>query len=625
MSEQRTALADDFRTWLAERGQDAYALAWVAEGSTPAGWTGAKAPRAGETGIARTGADLTRIALQEVTRGRQETLRRWLHLDDGAGNLAILTAESGGLREHTPGELAAQLMHDPASDEARLTDLLASWLYRRNAEAPQGLELGWIAAAAAWTCHMRALGSYSPPSVLDPSLQRAGEQDEVTADLVVSTGLRIVDVLDRLERALRPRAELIEDWHSVESLAGDVPALAQVADWLLDQIALRDAPAQQLRAVLEPDITDYQRDRRADGALLGASVPALDAPRAAHLAQARETVRAYTAAAHSGRESQAQHLLDTFPIPARPLATSGPATTWRQHSATAADAVEVLAAQRTAATAEDSSDYVADPELLHAQASYLAAREGQLHLMHDALGRLAFPAPGSRDLPEELAPVAAAQTQRRVIEAYGTLERAAEALDGQIHYQLTQPSPAHRRATTAESGLLTRARNALERTTAAGVPLDEEHIRARLQKAMARPAAPEGPRPCGAHRPRRGPHPGPRRRSRYARSGPVTWALSAIISLLLRAAGPLNLAMSVMATLVCGAALAAGRGLLCLARWSPAEGWPLATVPLGLLGATVHLAAHVGLVAVVLLLPLAITADCLSRRPDRDEHSTTTP
>jgi hypothetical protein len=113
-------------------------------------------------------------------------------------------------------------------------------------------------------------------------------------------------------------------------------------------------------------------------------VAALDAPRTAHLAQARDTVRAYTAAAHSGREQEAQQLLDAFPIPARTLATSGPAATWRDHSGTAAEAVAALAAQRAATTAEDGTDYFADPELLHAEASYLAAREGQLDLMHDA-------------------------------------------------------------------------------------------------------------------------------------------------------------------------------------------------------------------------------------------------
>ncbi|MFB6984599.1 hypothetical protein ACNPQN_32650 [Streptomyces sp. NPDC056297] len=497
MSEQHTPLPDDFRTWLAERGEDAYALAWVTEGSELTTWTEAEAPRVGETGIAHVGADLTRVELQEITHSRQEALRRWLHLDDGVRQLAIITVDPGGLREHAPGELAAQLMHDPSNDEARLTDLLASWLYRRNAGAPQGLELGWIAAAVAWTCHMRALASYPPPSVLTQALERAGEQDQATADLVESTALRIVDLLDRLERVHRPRTELIEDWHAVESLSADVPALKEMADWLLDQISLRDAPAQQLWAVLQPDITDYLRDRRSDSALLGIAVPALDASRAAHLAQAREAVRAYTAAAYAGREQEARQLQDAFPIPARPLATSGPAAAWRRNSATAQDAVEDLAAQRAATTAEDSTDFFADPELLHAKTSYLAAREGQLHLLHDALGRLAFPAPASRDLPEALAPVAATQTQRRVIEAFGTLERAAQALDGQIHYQLQQPVPARRRATTgAETDLLTRTRAALEHTAAAGVPLDEKHIRGRVQAAMARPAVPDAPDPA---------------------------------------------------------------------------------------------------------------------------------
>lgn len=491
MSQQRTPLSDDFRTWLAERGEDAYALARVDAESVPTGWTETEAPRVGETGIARTGADLTRIAVQEVTRGRMETLRRWLRLDDGTRQLAVITAEPGGLREHTPGELAADLLHDPASDEARLTDLLADWFYRRNAEATQGGELGWIAAAAAWTCHMRALAGYPPPSVLTRSLERAGEHDKATADLVVDTALQITNLLDRLERAHRPRAELAEDWHAVQALAADVPALTELADWLLDQIALRDAPAQQLRAVLEPDLTDYLHDRGADNSL--SAVPALDAPRAAHLAQAREAVRAYTAAAHSGREQQAQQLLDAFPFPARKLATSGPAATWRRHSVTATDAVEALAAQRAAATAEDGTDYFADPELLHAEAAYLAAREGQLHLMHDALGRLAFPVPALRDLPEELAPVAAGQTQRRVIEAFGTPQRAVEALDGQIHYQLQQPVPAHRRATTgAETDLLTRARSALENTAPSDVAMDGEYIRARVRKAMGHPAASAG-------------------------------------------------------------------------------------------------------------------------------------
>lgn len=58
----------------------------------------------------------------------------------------------------------------------------------------------------------------------------------------------------------------------------------------------------------------------------------------------------------------------------------------------------------------------------------------------------------------------------------------------------------------------------------------------------------------------------------------MTWILSTVIALLLRAAGPLirrgltRLAMAVMATLVCGAALAAGQGLLAVALWLPSAG-----------------------------------------------------
>ncbi|MFE9252867.1 hypothetical protein [Streptomyces sp. NPDC007088] len=41
----------------------------------------------------------------------------------------------------------------------------------------------------------------------------------------------------------------------------------------------------------------------------------------------------------------------------------------------------------------------------------------------------------------------------------------------------------------------------------------------------------------------------------------------------------------------------------------------------------IRLAALVGLAAVVLLMPLVVTADCLNRRPGarRDEHPTTLP
>ncbi|MFI5867124.1 hypothetical protein [Streptomyces sp. NPDC051546] len=101
----------------------------------------------------------------------------------------------------------------------------------------------------------------------------------------------------------------------------------------------------------------------------------------------------------------------------------------------------------------------------------------------------------------------------------------------------------------------------------------------------------------------------------------MTRVLSFVIGLLLRAAGPLfrrglpHLAMAAMAALVCGAALAAGHGLLRVALCLPVGSWPLAAVVLALLGAVVRLAGSVGLVAVILLLPLAITADALHGRP----------
>ncbi|MFG3207372.1 hypothetical protein [Streptomyces sp. NPDC048192] len=496
MSEELAA-PEDFRTWLTERGPDAYALAWVADRDDTTEAVGADRPTVGRTGIARTGADLTRITVHEVTHRRSETLRRWLQLDDGRRQLAIVTADADGLHEHTPGELAVQLMHDPDTDHAQLTQHLADWLYRRNIDADQGLELGWIAAATAWTCHLRDLAGYPPASVRARSLELAGDLEEDTEALLVSAGQQTSELLNRMEYPFRSRAELVEDWHAAENLAADGPALRAAADWLLDQIALRDAGAQQLRAVLEPDLTDYERDQRVAGHEPGTAAPRLDEERTAHLAQARSAVRAYTAAVHSGREQEARQILEAFPVPARSLASSGPAAAWRQESATARHAVDALAEQRAATTAEEGGDYVADPELLNARTHYLAVREAQLHLMHDALGRLAHPAEIPRHLPAELAAVAAAQMQRRLIEAFGTTDRARQMLEGQINYQLQQQPPhTHRHtATQAEADLLMRVREALEEVPGAGTPLDAEdiraraeHFRARLEYAMARQA-----------------------------------------------------------------------------------------------------------------------------------------
>ncbi|MGV9901946.1 hypothetical protein ACWDU8_05495 [Streptomyces sp. NPDC003388] len=168
MSEYTTtsfSLPDDLSTWLAEAGPEAYALVQVTAGSDPAGWPTAQAPGAGLTGVTRP----EQVAVQEVGRGMEEALRRWLLLDDGRRWLAIIGTDYRGMRhEHTPGELAASLLHDPPTDRAQITgwrsswvtDWLSNWLYRRSAESAQGRELGWVSAAAAWACHMR---DSSPP------------------------------------------------------------------------------------------------------------------------------------------------------------------------------------------------------------------------------------------------------------------------------------------------------------------------------------------------------------------------------------------------------------------------------------------------------------------------------
>ncbi|WP_239769010.1 hypothetical protein [Streptomyces sp. CL12-4] len=339
---------------------------------------------------------------------------------------------------------------------------------------------------------MRALSDFPPPSVVPLALRAAG-QDASTAELIAATGQNVTALLDRLENPYRSHGELVDDWHALQALAADVPAFTGTADWLLDQIALRDAFAQRLRDVLEPDITDHLHHQAASPQ---APAPALDEQRAAHLAQAHATVRAYTAASYSGRPQEARRIRDAFPAPARALTASGPATAWRRASTTAQRAVEDLAEQR-AATLDDDADYLADPRLLHARIAYLSARHGQVHALHDALGRLAFPTEHPAALPAAVVPVAAAQTDRRLIEAFGTLDRALPALDGQITYQ-RQHGPD---ASGTEADLLTTARTALDRLTTAVVPLDENEIRARLQQAMARPAplpepAPAAPAPA---------------------------------------------------------------------------------------------------------------------------------
>ncbi|TLQ46296.1 hypothetical protein [Streptomyces marianii] len=483
MSEQHVGRNDQLSAWLPDLPADAYALAWVAPTT---GWRAdSTAPAVGLADLAREDFDPRRLSLEEIARDPKEALRCWVHFEDGQQQLAIIRGMS--MREYAPGELAAALMNDAATDRSELSALLSDWFHRRYNEAPQGLEPGWIAAAVAWTCHMRAFTGYPPPQVLAPALARAGAPDDAIRELITNTAVELANVIDRLERTFRSREEFVEDWRLVEPLTADVPVLHEAADWLLDQIALRDAQAQQLRAVLEPDTTDHQidhcvghdRDRH----------PVLDAQRAAHLEQARQTVRAYTAAAYGGRQQAAQRLLESFPGPARSLQVSGPATAWREQSHTAQGAWHTLAARLHRALAE-GAHHLADPDLLHAETVYLTAREGQLQLVHDALGRLANPAPALEELPTQLAGAASALTQRRIAEAFGTTERARQFLDGQIAYLRQEPVPAHRRDVTAkEIRLLTAVLHQLDRLTPTGGELDVERIRQRLEAAMSRPTA----------------------------------------------------------------------------------------------------------------------------------------
>lgn len=109
----------------------------------------------------------------------------------------------------------------------------------------------------------------------------------------------------------------------------------------------------------------------------------------------------------------------------------------------------------------------------------------------------------------------------------------------------------------------------------------------------------------------------------------MTWALSAVIALLLRLVAPLirhgrrHLAMAVMVVLVCLAALVAGHGLILVALWLPAGGW-LLTAVVGLLGAAIWLVGLAGLAAVAVLAPLIVAADCLATRRTaaKGEHPT---
>ncbi|WP_327309725.1 hypothetical protein OG730_41470 (plasmid) [Streptomyces sp. NBC_01298] len=494
MSEPTSPLPEDLSSLLAAAGPDAVALVETDTGLDLVTWEEAPAPVVGETGLLRTRSTGEGVSVLQVCQGRREALLRWLELDDGEGQLALVTTGQAPA-EHTPGELAARLLRDSASGDAELLQAISRWFSRRFAPGPQSMEAGWAAAAAAWTCHMRALADVPLTAVLSAARELAGDDGPATDELIVRTSLKLADLIDRMHAPHRTRADLVADWRTIQPLAAAVPALRAGADWLLDQIALRDAPAQQLRAVLEPDISDHLRDLRIAGGPLHAPGPALDAARTAQLAQARQTVRSYTAAFYSGRTEEADLLRNVFPAPARSLEASAPAQAWRQVSLTARHALEAVSTRRAAATAEDDTAYFADPERLHAESVYLTAWQGRIDMVHDALGRLAAPLSVPHEVPGDLREIALQVPARRLADAFGTHERALTALDGQISYLQQEPIPAHRRkATPGELALLTAVRDTVVPHLPVGeslkAGLDEDAIRRRVEQIMAATAAP---------------------------------------------------------------------------------------------------------------------------------------
>ncbi|MEU9420168.1 hypothetical protein [Streptomyces sp. NPDC048272] len=501
MSEPTTPLPEDLYSFLAAAGPDAVALVETDTLLDLVAWEEAPVPVVGETGLAGAASSGEGTVVRQVCRGRHEALLQWLKLDDGHRQLALVTADQGTPVERTPGELAAGLLQDPTYAEAELVQAMSRWLAHRSGPAPQGLQAGWSTAAAAWTCHMRALSSVPPASVLAQARAHTGDDGPATEELVLGTGMKLADLIDRMDGPHRTRADLVADWRTVQPLAAAVPGLKAGADWLLDQIALRDARSQQLRAVLEPDISDHLRDRRTDDSVLHPSVPALDPVRAAQLAQARRTVRCYTATFYSGRTPEAELLLNAFPAPARSLQASAPALAWRQRSATARDALDAVMKRRTASSAEDDTAYFADPERLHAESAYLAAVHGRLDLVHDALGRLSASAPLPEDVPEDLHELAAQMPVRRLADAFGSRDRAVAALNGQIAYLQQEPTPTYRRKSTPGELALLRA---VRDTVAFGTPptgerllagLDEDAIRRRVEQIRAAPAEEPGGTP----------------------------------------------------------------------------------------------------------------------------------
>ncbi|WP_326581611.1 hypothetical protein OIE69_44510 (plasmid) [Actinacidiphila glaucinigra] len=438
----------------------------------------------GRAGADRPGFDLDRLTLAGMAPGPLEALRRWMELDDGRQHLVLLArSPEGNVREYTPGELATYLGEE---HREQLNELLGAWMAKRAAAVPRAGEQV-LAAAAAWALHWRELVGSPPMPILEAAIVGMGESDDeaaVTGQVAEAAG-QMGQIFERLETP-RQRDEYLKDWEQLHFLARHVPVLRNSTDRLIDLVALHDQHAQRLRAVLEPDISDYRRDLDT-AARTGTAPPVLDQQRAEQLALARHIVRDYTAAFHTGRTGYAQRLQDAITAPQRSLAMTSAAHSWRDASVSAGLAVREVREQRQATFAE-GSELGAAPEAVVAARAYLDTRAAMLHLVHDALGRLTrLPHPDT--LPQEMVEIAVAQAGARLAQAFGTPERARRFLTGQLTYLQQQPVPAHRIGSTpGDVECLQAALDGLDRI-APPTPWDADSIRQRAE-ALTRPVAP---------------------------------------------------------------------------------------------------------------------------------------
>lgn len=116
------------------------------------------------------------------------------------------------------GELVALQLRAPHNDDVQLTHALATWVYRRQARAPQ-LGTRWVAAAAARSWYMRDVAVALPPPVLTRCLALTGEEDDAVEELMAATTLTMAELYDRLENAQADgRAGFVDDWHAIEGL-----------------------------------------------------------------------------------------------------------------------------------------------------------------------------------------------------------------------------------------------------------------------------------------------------------------------------------------------------------------------------------------------------------------------